>query len=43
MMVAVVVDLRMDLWGFYLVQLGNERCTFLVISHVYSKSSQPAA
>ena len=34
-------DLRMILWGFYLVKLGNKRCTFLVILHVYSKSSQP--
>ena len=42
-MVAVVVNLRMALWGFYLVHLGDERCTFLVISHVYSKSSWPAA
>ena len=40
MMVAMVVNLGMVLWGFYLLKLGNERCTFLVISHVYLKSSQ---
>ena len=43
MMVAMVVNLGMVLWGFYLLKLGNERCTFLVISHVYLKSSQQAA